>query len=279
LFAKNNEWVEEKKAEAKAWEAHESLCCDYVCDNLKGNITIDFCVGNNTSPQCFKSECQQEYGNCSHISLYTGNETGCVKSIECGSKGWEETPRDCKAEILADPNTPAEINQKTSSCYDFECDGGKCSYIAHSECDKVCDDDAVQACQAAITSPFCVRYSGCSKVISSNVWVENCDYEFTYDRKQLNECYEVVCEGEVETVRKTDSAKACEEQVDDCWVCECQNSSGIVTRNVCSGDSSSVKSSGINPESIVSISEASHLREMIILGFVMALVLAFITIF
>jgi len=224
-----------KTQEASIWESKTSGCEKYECVNDTGNIRTDLCEIANDKPQCFNYYCGYG-GKCSNLTTYTGNTTGCVKSIKCTSKGWAETAKNCTADLLADPSTSKFINEKTASCYDFSCgNGGKCSYTAHDTCGKVCKSIESE-CKANVTS--CNKYAGCNETRNKGIWEAVCVYDngdgYEDLKQQENQCYEVVCEDNEWVVKKRLNATEWEARTTlSCEIYECDNETGGIKRDLC----------------------------------------------
>jgi len=229
--------VVQKTDEAKTWESYSSNCVKYECLNNTGNTRHDTCEPENDKPKCFNYYCFNN--KCSNSSRYYGNQTGCVKSIRCTDDGWEETAKNCTADVLANPGTSKFINEKTASCYNFSCgNGGKCSYTAFDTCGKVCESIESE-CKAKLSSLKCKKYVGCEEALSSNgIWEAECKYDdkdgYEELKQQENQCYEVVCENNEWVLKKTLSATQWEARTTRaCEIYECDNETGNIKRDIC----------------------------------------------
>jgi len=143
------------------------------------------------------------------------------------------------AEVLANPSTSKYINSATTDCYNFNCTtGGICVTNAHDECGKVCDAFADECASADETTKLCRVYTGCNEVLTDGVWEAKCDYVLTDGwqelKEQENQCYEVVCDNGVWTVKKRANASEWENHVGpSCYHFVCVNDSGNVTEDLC----------------------------------------------
>jgi len=162
----------QKRTNASEWESIRSNCAEFICVNESGGLFRDFCKENNTQQNCFNLTCQGN-GLCSNVSLYKG----CIDNITCGPDGWIEN-ENCLSVILGDYSTPSSINENTIECYDFRCgDNKRCTYVAHVQCGKLCNEDAEAKCKADMPSSGCFYYAGCSETVSNGVWEAKCLYE------------------------------------------------------------------------------------------------------
>jgi len=55
----DNEWIEQKKEEAKEWENQTNGCVTYLCDNEAGNVMRSKC-NDNPGSVCFDNNCVNE---------------------------------------------------------------------------------------------------------------------------------------------------------------------------------------------------------------------------
>jgi len=187
VVCKEGEWTVKKRANASEWESKlEPSCYHFTCVNDSGNVTEDLCVMNNPYPQCYISECQID-GYCSNHSNYNGpyadSDNLCDPQVICEEDGWHEIMRNCTAEILSDPNTPADINNDTISCYSVECDPNyqMCRYTALSECGKLCTESKEEECIANLQWTEYNHYDGCSEHKFGNIWIADCLYSYIAD--------------------------------------------------------------------------------------------------
>jgi len=232
VYDENNTSVR-KRDNATEWESRTNVCGVFTCDNETGPVKQDFCVSSNPYPKCFVSECKRS-GICSNVSTYLGNWSGCVASVKCDvNKGWIETEKNCTAVILASTETSSLINENTASCYDFICGSrGKCSYKAHKECGRVCDEEAENECQRSASAMKNCTQGKCTEILKNGIWQAKCVYDKQDGWQELveNHCYETVCEKDKWVLKERDNATATE---NECYEFHCDNETGGVTKNKC----------------------------------------------
>jgi len=145
--------------------------------------------------------------------------------------GQDTIEKDCMSEILADPNTPDEINEFTASCYNFICDDGTCSYEPLDTCGKVCDDEAIQQCQQKTLQSNCTEFLGCEEIKSGDgIWRPLCQYgwgsEYRMKKQQENLCFEIICESNKWIHKKRQGVEEWESHTNGCFTYQCNNETG-----------------------------------------------------